>query len=213
MAIYNLKVPITEEQVRNLKVGDLVTISGEIVSTVGLPTHQRLIKCIEEGKAPPVEIDNVFLHLGGSMREINGKQEIVFMNPTTSTRFNPQMPQIIRHFNLRVTGGKAGLDSKSVEAMKEVGCVFLSFLGAGAYGLTRAVREVKAVGWGELIFHYRLLRFSVDKLGPAVVSIDAHGHSIYSEVEAGIKKQTPAILAELAKSAVDIAALTGTKQH
>jgi fumarate hydratase subunit beta len=197
MAEYNLTVPVSEEQVRKLKLGDTVYLSGEVVCTVGLPTHQRMVQCIETGKPLPVEVDNVFLHLGGVVLEKNGKKMFTFINPTTSTRFNPYMPAIIRGLNLRVTGGKGGLDRNCLDAMKEVGCVFLSFIGGGSFSLTQGIKAVKAEGWSELIYHYRLVRFVVDKLGPAIVAIDANGNSVYQDIEDGIHKRFPEILKEL----------------
>lgn len=130
---YTLNTPLKKEDVAKLKLGDLVYLNGEIVITAGLPTHQRIMQYIENGQELPIDLENaVFFHLGSYNREKNGKFEVLYVNPTTSTRFNPYMPTIIRKFHLRAVGGKGGLDKENVKAMKEVGCVYLSVLGAGS---------------------------------------------------------------------------------
>ena len=185
-----LQTPLKEADVAGLKLGDLVSLSGQIVTTAGLPTHQRLIQYIEKGQKPPVDMEQAaFLHLGSYTRERNGRFEILYINPTTSTRFNPYMPTIIRAFKLRAVGGKGGLDIRSVQAMQETGCVYLSFLGGGCPLLSSAIRDVIAVEWSDLVSHYRLANLRVDRLGPAVVAIDAHGNSRYENIAAAIRKR------------------------
>ena len=105
------------------------------------------------------------------------------MNPTTSTRFNPLMPRIIRHFGLRAVGGKGGLDRPCADAMKEVGCVYLSFLGGGSPLLSDAIKEVVAVAWDDLVAHYRLVKLRVEDLGPLVVAIDSKGNSLFDQLQ------------------------------
>src|SRR5208283_2070151 len=97
----------------------------------------------------------------------------------TSTRFNPYMPKMIRHFGLRAVGGKGGLDTQTVQVMKEVGCVYLSYLGGGCAVLSESIKEVVAVEWQDLVLHYRLVKLRVEGLGPGTVGIDANGNSLY----------------------------------
>ena len=65
------------------------------------------------------------------------------MNPTTSTRFNGFMPGFIRRLGLRAVGGKGGLDRACADAMREAGCVYLSFLGGGCPLLSDAIKAVR----------------------------------------------------------------------
>ncbi|MEX0591707.1 MAG: fumarate hydratase C-terminal domain-containing protein, partial [Xanthobacteraceae bacterium] len=121
---HRLKLPLTEEAVRTLSVGDFVVLDGDIVLTAGLPTHERIQEHIAANKPLPIDVrGGALFHLGSYSRETNGKFEVLYMNPTTSTRFNPFMPGFIRHFGLRMVGGKGGLDTACAQAMKEVGCV------------------------------------------------------------------------------------------
>ncbi|MES2508551.1 MAG: fumarate hydratase C-terminal domain-containing protein [Pseudomonadota bacterium] len=198
---HRLNFPLSEADARSLRAGDQVIIDGEIVVTAGLPTHHRLIGCFD-GKEPlPMKLQGQSLfHLGSYSREKEGGTgpddlEILYINPTTSTRFNPVMPRIINELQLHAIGGKGGLDDKSVAQMHKTGCVYLSFLGGGATLHTHAMREVLEVGWSDMLMHYRLVRLRVEGLGPVTVAIDAHGNSTYADAQAGASAGMDRIMA------------------
>jgi fumarate hydratase subunit beta len=193
-----LQPPLTEADIRKLHAGDFVTLTGEIVLTAGLPTHQRMQACIDSGEPLPIDItEGTFFHLGSYNEDHGGRFDVRYMNPTTSTRFNAFMPAFIRHFRLRMVGGKGGLDHASVEAMRDVGCVYLSFLGGGAALHTDAIREVVKVAWQDLVSHYRLVKLRVEDLGPLVVAIDSHGNSLFESLGKAANDRLPEILREL----------------
>ncbi len=192
---HQLDLPLTEAAVLALGVGDAVYLNGEIVISAGLPTHQRIIDCITDGKPLPIDLTGAALfHLGSYSREVDGKFEVLYMNPTTSTRFNPMMPFIIRSLKLRAVGGKGGLDMNCAKAMQEVGCVYLSFLGGGCALISEAIKEVVSVKWDDLISHYRLVTLRVENLGPLTVGIDAHGNSLYETLHASAEQKLPEIM-------------------
>lgn len=194
-AATTLTFPASEADIRRLSVGDMVHLDGEIVMTAGLPTHQRLMACIDQGTPPPTDLSGAgFFHLGSYNTEDDGVFDVLYLNPTTSTRFNPYMPTLIRRFGLRAVGGKGGLDRACAEAMKEVGCVYLSFLGGGCTLLSEAIREVVSVSWNDMISHYRIVKLRVEQLGPLTVAIDAHGNSVYDTLQEEAEKAMPRIL-------------------
>lgn len=193
-----ITLPVSEETVRSLKAGDFVELDGDIVLTAGLPTHRRIIDHVKANRPLPIDIDGgTLFHLGSYSRDVDGRFEVLYINPTTSTRFNAVMPTIIHQFGLRMVGGKGGLDRACADAMKEVGCVYLSFLGGGAPLLSDAVKEVKAVAWDDLVPHYRLVKLRVEALGPLVVGIDANGNSIFETLSKRAEERMPDILREL----------------
>ena len=195
---HRLKLPLNEADVRALTVGDFVILDGDIVLTAGLPTHERIREHIAANKPLPIDIrGGALFHLGSYSREANGKFEVLYMNPTTSTRFNPYMPEFIRHFGLRMVGGKGGLDAACTEAMKEAGCVYLTFLGGGAALHSDAIKEVLDVQWNDLVSHYRLVKLRVEGLGPLLVGIDAHGQSSFDLLSQRAEKRMPDILHDL----------------
>ncbi|MGZ3409737.1 MAG: fumarate hydratase C-terminal domain-containing protein [Xanthobacteraceae bacterium] len=193
--VRQLTLPIDEAAVRSLKAGEFVELTGEIVLTAGLPTHERILDCMKSGTALPIDIaGGTLFHLGSYSRDTPTGFEVLYINPTTSTRFNKVMPPIIRHFGLRMVGGKGGLDHACVETMKEIGCVYLSFLGGGSPLLSDAIKEVKTVAWNDFVSHYRLVKLRVESLGPLVVGIDANGNSMFETLSERAEDRMPDIL-------------------
>ena len=111
--------------------------------SIGIPTHQRMAQAVRQGEALPVDLQGgAFFHLSTYVREQDGSAVPLYLNPSTSTRYNAWMPDIVRGLGLRLVGGKGGLDDASVAALRECGCAYLSFLGGGAPLLSRALRGV-----------------------------------------------------------------------
>ena len=133
-------------------------------------------------------------HLGSYSRVVDGKFEVIYINPTTSTRFNPYMPRLVESFQWHAVGGKGGLDRRCADTLAAVGSVYLSFLGGGCTLHSSAIKEVLEVGWTDMLTHYRLVRLRVEGLGPATVGIDAHGRSLYDEEQSAAREKLPAIL-------------------
>ena len=209
---HHLTLPVTPEQVREIAVGDMVYLNGEIVVTIGLPTHQRIIDNAAAGAHLPAALPHgAFFHLSCLNREReDGSFEALYMNPSTSTRYNSYMPRIIKALDLRMAGGKGGLDAASVQALRETGCIYLSFLGGGCTLLARAIEEVVAVDWTDYISQFRLVTLRVKDLGPATVGIDAHGNSIYEALAQSAQDMLPALL-ERMKAEREAAASPATK--
>src|SRR5262249_47054646 len=187
-----------EDDVRALRVGDFALLTGEIVITAGLPTHERILEYVAAGRDLPIDLaGGTLFHLGSYSQETDGAFEVLYMNPTTSTRFNPFMPTFIRKFGLRAVGGKGGLDLASAQVMKEIGCVYLSFLGGGCALHSDAIKRVVRVAWNDLIAHYRLVKLEVQDLGPLAVAIDSTGASVYDDLSRAAAARMPDILHDL----------------
>ncbi len=196
--IHDLTLPLSREQVLALELGDMVRLSGEITVSIGLPTHKRLAQAIEEGAPLPVDMhDGAFFHLSTYVNETPDGPEALYLNPSTSTRYNPWMPTLIRGLGVRLVGGKGGLDDASTAALRECGCAYLSFPGGGLNLLSRALRKVVAMNWTEYISQFRLLTLEVEQLGPATVAIDARGNSLYTQLHERAVERMPAITRDL----------------
>ena len=192
---HRMTFPLSADDARRLHAGDQVIIDGEIVISAGMPTYARLLGCLDGREPMPLDLRGAALfHLGSFSREAPGGFELLYLNPTTSTRFNPYMPRLITGLELHAVGGKGGLDEHCTEAMRATGCVYLSFLGGGCALLSQAVRQVLQVGWSDMLTHYRLVKLKVEGLGPATVGIDAHGRSLYADAQEHAREQMPAIM-------------------
>jgi fumarate hydratase class I len=177
----SLTFPFTEAQVRALKVGDEVSISG-IVFTGRDAVH----KYLHEGGALPPGVslrDGIIYHCGPvMMKQPDGSDKCTAAGPTTSIREEPYQWQIIRDFGVRGVIGKGGMGDKTLAACKEHGCVYLHAIGGAAQVLAECVKKVRNVyfaeefGSPEAIWELEIENF------PAVVTIDSHGNSLHKEV-------------------------------
>ena len=178
-----LTFPFTEAQVRALKVGEEVLISG-VVFTGRDAVH----KYLHEGGALPPGVslrDGIIYHCGPvMMKQPDGSYKCTAAGPTTSIREEPYQWQIIRDFGVRGVIGKGGMGEKTLAACKEHGCVYLHAIGGAAQVLAECVKRVRNVyfaeefGSPEAIWELEIENF------PAVVTIDAHGNSLHKEVMA-----------------------------
>lgn len=198
-SLRRLRLPLSPEEARTLKAGDLVLLDGEAVATVGMPTQKRMVAEIEAGHDMPLPMrGGAFLHMGVCYDEDNGRPtRLHYVNPTTSSRFNALMPTMIRHLGLTTLGGKGGLSRDSVEAMRDVGCIYLSFVGGASALLSQGVEKVVDVAWTDLIMQFRLNQIRLNGFGPVTVAIDAHGNSIYENLMVSAQARLPEILESL----------------
>jgi len=176
-----LAAPFTEEKVRALKVGDAVEISG-VLFTGRDAVHKYLH---EGGKLPPeVQLRGGILYHCGPVviKDEQGRWKVTAAGPTTSIREEPYQGQIIKEFGLRGVIGKGGMGERTLAACKEAGCVYLHAVGGAAQVLAECIKTVRGVylmeqfGAPEAIWELEVERF------PAVVTMDAHGHSLHQEV-------------------------------
>jgi fumarate hydratase class I len=176
-----LTTPIAEQQVRALKVGDAVEISG-ILFTGRDAVHKYLH---EGGKLPPeVNLrDAILYHCGPVViKDDQGRWKVTAAGPTTSIREEPYQGQIIEQFGLRGVIGKGGMAERTLAACKQFGCVYFHAIGGAAQVLAECITSVRGVylmekfGAPEAIWELQVERF------PAVVTMDAHGNSLHKEV-------------------------------
>ncbi|MBL8207282.1 MAG: fumarate hydratase [Blastocatellia bacterium] len=183
-----LRAPITEEQVRDLKVGDVVLVSGDMY-TGRDAVHAHLMK-----NEPPVSLDGAVLYHCGPVVLKNENYQIKAAGPTTSIREEPYQGEIIKRYGVRAVIGKGGMGAKTLAAMNEFGAVYLNAIGGAAQYYAKCIDEVVDVnllefGIPEAMWHLRVTDF------PAIVTMDAHGNSLHADVE----KASALILEKLAE--------------
>jgi fumarate hydratase class I len=173
----HLETPLTEDQVRGLKVGDVVLISGEMY-TGRDAVHSYLMK-----HDSPVDLNgSVLYHCGPVVLKNNGSYKITAAGPTTSIREEPYQADIIKRYGVRAVMGKGGMGKKTLDGLQDSGAVYLNAIGGAAQYYSRCIEEVIDVnllefGVPEAIWHLRVKDF------PAIVTMDAHGNSLHADVE------------------------------
>lgn len=192
----HLTTPISESQVRALRVGDEVALTG-VVFTGRDAVH----KYLHEGGALPEGVSlqgGVIYHCGPVvLKDEAGQWKVMAAGPTTSTREEPYQHQIIREHGVRAVIGKGGMGERTRQACQEHGCVYLHAVGGAAQVLAECVKRVRNVhflekfGSPEAVWELEVENF------PAVVTIDAHGRSLHAEVqaasEAALARHLPAV--------------------
>ena len=183
----SLQAPITEEQIRSLRVGDVVLVSGRMF-TGRDAVHAHLMK-----HEPPVDLNgSVLYHCGPVVAKKGETWEVTAAGPTTSIREEPYQADIIRRYGVRVVIGKGGMGAKTLAGLEESGAVYLNAVGGAAQFYARCIERVDGVslmefGTPEAMWHLQVKDF------PAIVTMDAHGNSLHKDVE----EQSGVVLATL----------------
>jgi fumarate hydratase subunit beta len=198
MAEINLTLPLTESSVRELKLGDVVRLTGTFY-TARDEAHKHALDSVAEWKQLPVELsDSAVFHCGPIMKKVNDSSwEVLAAGPTTSSRMNALEPEFIKKFRVRAIIGKGGMSRPTVEAMQEFGCVYLALTGGAAILAARGIAKVKGVHWFELGMPEALWVLEGNGFGPLIVAIDAHGNSLYAKVEQAVAENVEKIKKKL----------------
>jgi len=197
MPVYRLKTPISEEEVRKLRVNDTVYITGTIV-TARDAAHKRALEYYKKGEPLPVDLEGLAVfHCGPIVKKENDLWIVVAAGPTTSARMEPFEAEFINNFNIRVVVGKGGMGKKTVDAMKQVGAVYGAFTGGAAVLAAKAIKKVTGVEWSDLGMPEAMWILQVEDFGPLTVAIDAHGNNLYETIQNKAEQQKQEIYVKL----------------
>jgi fumarate hydratase class I len=216
-----LHTPLSEAEVRKLKAGDIVLLSGTVY-TGRDEVHKYLCK----GGDLPMLKDGVIYHCGPVVLEDPAggtgvspvhstggtgvspvhstggtgvspvqKYRVVAAGPTTSIREEPYQADIIQRYGIKAVIGKGGMGAKTLEACKNHGCVYLHGIGGAAQIYARCVEQVEGVHLKEKFGSPEAVWVLRVKDFPAVVTMDAHGQSLHQEVADESKGRLQSVLA------------------
>lgn len=173
----SLTTPVSESQIRQLKVGDVVLLNGLVHMGRDMIHHYLMTH------DAPVDLNGAALyHCGPVALKSDGTWKMTAAGPTTSMREEPYEADIIKKFGIRIVIGKGGMGAKTLAALKEHGAVYLNAIGGAAQFYAKCITEVQGVdfleefGVPEAMWHVVVRDF------PAVVTMDAHGNSLHAEV-------------------------------
>jgi L(+)-tartrate dehydratase beta subunit len=194
MAEHRITFPADEKTIRSLRAGDSVVVDGHIVGI----RDRTQIRIFDQGVEPPMDLRGAFLlHTAPGVRKVGpGKYEPVSIGTTTSARMVRFTEPLGRDYGVRAICGKGGLPDEAIEPMKKHGMVYFAIVGGAAALETTQIEEIEEVAWEELMPEC-LWKFRVKDFGPLTVGIDAHGASLFHDVQEAAKKRLEALYARL----------------
>lgn len=197
--MHNITIPISDEIIRSLKVGDPLALSGVMIT--GRDTFHKWLTdtFIKKTRAPqgddlevyaalkPVLDGGVIYHCGPVVAGLDTKNyQFMAAGPTTSIREEPYQGDVMRHFNAKAVIGKGGMGARTLQACGEVPCLYLHAIGGAASWIAQTVTRVLGVykfefGVPEAAWVIEVKDFLV------VVTMDSHGGSLHDDVNARSK--------------------------
>lgn len=200
MAVYKYETPISEEQIRKLKVNDVLYITGTIV-TARDQAHRRALDYFREGKPVPISLEGLAVfHCGPVVSKQGDKWTAVAAGPTTSTRMDIFEDEFIKNFKVRVVIGKGGMGKRTTDAMAKYGAVYGAFTGGAAVLAAKAIKNVKTVEWFDLGVPEAMWVFEVEEFGPLAVAIDSYGNNLFLDVQKNVEENKQKIYQKLGLS-------------
>jgi fumarate hydratase subunit beta len=189
MTIYRLRTPISEEEVRKLRVNDTVYITGTLI-TARDAAHRRALEFNKEGKKLPINLQGLALfHCGPLVKKEDGGWKVVAAGPTTSSRMELFEDEFIKNFMVRIVVGKGGMGKKTADAMKRLGAVYGAFTGGAAVLAAKTIKQVKSVEWNDLGMPEAMWVLEVEDFGPITVAIDAHGNNLFEDIQTKVDEE------------------------
>lgn len=181
--LYHLHTPLSEEDVRKLRLGDEVRISGRIYTA--RDAAHKFLAGGDSAPALPKELElagGVLYHCGPVIIREDGQWRVTAAGPTTSAREEAYQGEVMRRFGVRAVIGKGGMGPRTRQALMEQGGVYLSTVGGAAQVLAAAVVRVAGVHFLEE-FGSPEAMWSLDvKDFPAIVTMDSLGNDLHQQV-------------------------------
>jgi fumarate hydratase class I len=203
-----VNIPISDEVIRSLKVGDPVALSGVMI-TGRDAAHKWMIDTFIKKTRPPqgddLEVytalrpllnEGVIYHCGPVVAGLDSREyRFVAAGPTTSIREEPYQADVMHHFNVRGVIGKGGMGAKTLRGCQDMGGAYLHAIGGAASWIAQTVKHV--LGVYKLEFGVPEAMWVIEvKDFPVVVTMDSHGGSLHSEIEQSSRKILEALLAK-----------------
>jgi len=197
MVVYHLKTPISEGEIRKLKVNDVLYITGTIV-TARDQAHRRALEYFKQGKPLPMNLEGLAVfHCGPVVSKEGERWTAVAAGPTTSTRMDIFEDEFIKNFKVRVVIGKGGMGEKTTDAMAKYGAVYGAFTGGAAILAAKAIKSVKSVEWLDLGTPEAMWIFEAEEFGPLTIAIDSHGNNLFIDVQKKVEENKQKIYQKL----------------
>ena len=190
---YDLSAPLSDKDVRTLRVNDTVTLNGTLFG-IRDATH---IHMFDRGRKTRFDLKgHAVIHTAPSVRKVGSKYEPICVGTTTSDRMERFTRPLMQQYGVRLIIGKGGLREGSLQAFAELGGAYLAIVGGAAALETTWVEAIEDVDLDDL-HPESLWKFRVRGFGPLVVAMDSQGGSLYSQVKSDSRERRAKALASL----------------
>ena len=190
-----LTTPIAPEDLADIKIGDVIYLTGHIVTCRDV-SHRRIV---QEGCELPLDIaGGAILHAGPIIRKVGDEGfEMVSVGPTTSMRMEKFEREFIAKTGVRLIVGKGGMGEGTMSGCKQFGAIHCVFPAGCAVVAATQVEQIESADWTELGMPETLWKCRVKEFGPLIVSIDAHGNNLFEQNKVKFNEKKDAALAEI----------------
>jgi len=199
VAHHDLRPPVTDAQVRALRVNDTVTIEGALYGI----RDATQIHMFDRGRKTRFDLaGHAVIHTAPNVKKV----ERSAANPagyapscigtTTSDRMERFTRPLMERNGVRLVIGKGGLRAGSLQAFNEIGGAYLAIIGGAAALETTWVEAIEDVDLDDL-HPESLWKFRVRGFGPLVVAMDSHGGSLYAQVQSDSRSRRARALESL----------------
>ena len=199
MAHHTLEMPISEAQVRELRVGDTVTLERTLYGI----RDATLIHMFDRGRTTRFDLKgHAVIHTAPNVRKVEPSPEHpagyapVCIGTTTSMRMERFTHSLMQREGVRIIIGKGGMGPQTLDAFRDLGGAYLAIVGGAAALETTWIEAIEDVDLDDLNPE-SLWRFRIKGFGPLLVGMDAHGGSLYARVQDEVAARRAAVLASI----------------
>ena len=199
MAHYNLPTPVSEADIRKLKINDTVSLQ---LTLFGIRDATQ-IHLFDRGRKTKFDLHgHAVIHTAPNVRKVPVSAEFpagyqpICIGTTTSDRMERFTEPLMSEYGVRMIVGKGGLREASAAAFAKHGGVYLAIIGGTAALETTWIDQIEDVDLDDLNPE-SLWKFKINQFGPLLVAMDSHGGSIYQNVRAEVATNKAAVLKRL----------------
>jgi L(+)-tartrate dehydratase beta subunit len=193
MAHYDFQMPVTEEQVRKLRVNDTVTLNGTLYGI----RDATQIHMFDRGRRTRFDMaGHAVIHTAPNVRKTPTGYDPVCVGTTTSDRMERFTRPLMQQYAVRLIIGKGGLREDSLKSFSEMGGAYLAIIGGTAALETTWIEAIEDVDLDDL-HPESLWKFRVNGFGPLLVAMDSHGASLYSKIRTAAQQRRAEALKRL----------------
>ena len=199
MSTFEFTTPVSDEDIKKVHIGDVIYLSGDIVTGRDDVHHRVVIS----GKEPPVDLKGkAIFHAGPIMKKISNegepdKYKVISVGPTTSMRMEKAQAEFLEKTGVKIVIGKGGMGPKTTKGCVDNCAIHTIFPGGCAVVAAEEVIDVEGVEWLDLEMPEAMWKLKADKFGPLIVSIDSYGNNLIENNKVDFNTRKEAALENL----------------